>query len=74
MPKKGDKSVEPIALEFLSRKSVRSLQMFMKNYRWDHGAMLRTHWQMLAPLIASADGMISVDPGVFAKMGEESVG
>ena len=32
----GSKSVEPIALELLSEKSVRSLQRFMKTYRWDH--------------------------------------
>ena len=37
------KSVEPIALEFLDKKSVRSMQMFMKTFRWDHGSMLRTH-------------------------------
>lgn len=68
------KSVEPIALEFLNKKSVRSLQMFMKTFRWDHGAMLRTHQQMLAELIASPEGMITIDPSDFAKKGKESVG
>jgi len=68
------KSVEPIALEFLDKKSVRSLQMFMKNFRWDHGCMLRTHQQMLATLIATSDGMITVDPSDFPKKGKESVG
>ncbi|MFH1155595.1 MAG: hypothetical protein V1793_17455 [Pseudomonadota bacterium] len=40
------KSVEPIALEILDKKSVSSMQMFMKNFRWDHSAMLRTHQEM----------------------------
>jgi SRSO17 transposase len=68
------KSVEPIALEFLGKNSVRSMQMFMKNFRWDHGAMLRTHQEMLAALIATPDGMITVDPSDFPKKGKESVG
>lgn len=68
------KSVEPIALEFLDKKSVRSMQMFMKNYRWDHGSMQRTHQDMLATLIASPAAMITVDSSDFAKKGKESVG
>jgi len=68
------KSAEPIALEFLGKKSVRSVQMFMKNFRWDHMAMQRTHQDMLSTLIASSDGMITVDPSDFAKKGKESVG
>ncbi len=74
MSNSKDKSVEPIALEFLDKKAVRSLQMFMKNYRWDHLAMQRTHQSMLAPMIGSADGMISVDPSEIVKKGKESVG
>jgi len=68
------KSAEPIALEFLDKKSVRSVQMFMKNYRWDHVSMQRTHQDLLATLIASPEGMITVDPSDFAKKGKESVG
>ncbi|WP_054695783.1 IS701 family transposase [Desulfosarcina cetonica] len=68
------KSVEPIALEFLDKKSVRSMQMFMKTFRWDHGAMLQTHQKMLAELIAAPDGMITIDPSDFPKKGKESVG
>ena len=68
------KSVEPIALEFLDKKSVRSMQMFMKTFRWDHGSMLRTHQEMLAELIASPAGMITIDPSDFPKKGKESVG
>ena len=68
------KSAEPIALEFLDKKSVRSMQMFMKNYRWDHGSMQRSHQDMLATLIASPAAMITVDSSDFAKKGKESVG
>jgi len=68
------KSVEPIALEFLDQKSVRSMQMFMKNFRWDHDAMLRTHQEMLSTQIASPEGMITIDPSDFPKKGRESVG
>ncbi len=68
------KSVEPIALEFLDKKSVRSMQMFMKTFRWDHGAMLRTHQEMLAELIATPEGMITIDASDFPKKGKESVG
>jgi SRSO17 transposase len=68
------KSAEPIALEFLGKQSVRSVQMFMKNYRWDHMAMQGTHQRLLAPMISSPEGMITVDPSEFLKQGKESVG
>ena len=68
------KSAEPIALEFLDKKSVRSMQHFMKTYRWDHDAMEFTHQSMLAPMISQPDGMITVDAGEFVKKGKESVG
>jgi SRSO17 transposase len=69
-----EKSAEPIALEFLDKKSVRSVQKFMKNYLWNHLAMQRTHQSMLAPMIGSPEGMITVDPSEFPKKGKESVG
>jgi SRSO17 transposase len=68
------KSAEPIALEFLDKKSVRSVQMFMKNYHWDHFAMQRTHQGMLAPMISSPEAMITADSSEFVKKGKESVG
>ena len=68
------KSAEPIALEFLDKSSVRSMQMFMKNYRWDHQAMQSVHQAMLAQMIGSSEGMITVDPSEFVKKGKESVG
>jgi SRSO17 transposase len=68
------KSVEPIALEFLNKASVRSLQMFMKNYRWDPQGMQIAHQGMLAQMICRSDGMITVDSCEFPKKGKESVG
>jgi len=68
------KSAEPIALEFLDKKSVRSMQQFMKTYRWDLDAMQFTHQSMLAPMISQPDGMITVDSCEFVKKGKESVG
>jgi len=68
------KSVEPIALELLDKASVRCLQMFMKNYRWDHRGMQRAHQGMLAQMIGQPDGMVTVDSCEFPKKGKESVG
>ena len=68
------KSVEPIALNVMKLKSVRSLQRFMKTYRWDHEAMETIHQKKLAELIVSPEGMINVDSSEFMKKGQESVG
>ena len=68
------KSVEFIALEFLNKVSVRSLQMFMKNYRWDHQGMQSVHQGMLSQMIGRPDGMMTVDNCEFPKKGKESVG
>jgi len=68
------KSAEPIALEFLDKKSVRSVQMFMKNYQWDHCAMQRTHQGMLAQMISAPQAMITADSSEIVKKGKESVG
>ncbi len=68
------KSVEPMALEIFGEKDVRSLQRFMKTYRWDHEAMEATHQVLLAKKIVSPEGMITVDPSEFVKKGAESVG
>lgn len=69
-----EKSIEPIALEFLGEDSVRNLQRFMKTYKWDQQKMEAKNMSMLAPLIASPTGMINTDASDFAKKGKESVG
>ncbi len=68
------KSVEPIALELLNKASVRCLQMFMKNYRWDHQGIQSAHQSMLGQMIGRPDGMLTVDSCEFPKKGKESVG
>ena len=68
------KSVEPIALEMLNARAVRSLQKFMKDYGWDHEAMERKHQELLAEDIASPGGMLNVDSCESVKKGKESVG
>ena len=68
------KSVEPIALEFLGKESVRSLQRFMKIYGWDDPAMLRRHQGLLSQAIAAPEGMVNVDASEFPKKGTHSVG
>ena len=68
------KSIEPIALEFLGQKSVRSQQRFMKTYRWDLEAMENRHLTMLSKSISCPNGMINTDSSEFLKKGKESVG
>jgi SRSO17 transposase len=71
---KEAKSVEPIALDFLGQHSVRSLQRFMKNCRWDHEEMERRNQVTLSETISDPDGMITTDNCEFVKKGKESVG
>jgi SRSO17 transposase len=68
------KSIEPIALEFLGKQSVRSQQRFMKTYGWDQEAMENRHMAMLAESISCPSGMINTDSSEFLKKGKESVG
>jgi SRSO17 transposase len=68
------KSAEPMALEFLGKENVRSLQRFMKTYLWDHETMELKHQVLLSPLVADSQGMINVDGSEFIKKGKESVG
>ena len=69
------KSVEPMALNLLKGKTdVRNLQRFMQIHSWDDNGMLKTHLELLAPKIATDDGMITLDPSEFPKKGKESVG
>ena len=67
------KSIEPIALELL-QGSVRALQRFMKECRWDHAAMGLAHRQMLAEMLNEPNGILTVDSSEFVKKGSHSVG
>jgi SRSO17 transposase len=71
---KEAKSVEPIALDFLGKQGVRSLQRFMKNCRWDHEQMELKNQIMLSETISDPAGMITTDSSEFVKKGKESVG
>jgi len=68
------KTAEGIALEMKTPQSVRSTQRFLKNYKWDHGAMLLKHQELTAQSLASKEGMITVDASEFPKKGKNSVG
>lgn len=68
------KSAEPIALEITGKDSVRSMQRFMKTYRWDHEAMLEKHQEMVIQSLGCPEAMITVDASEFAKKGKKSVG
>ena len=67
------KSVEPIALEFL-QGSVRALQRFMKEGRWDQAAMGLAHKQQLSEALNHPDGILTADSSEFVKKGSHSVG
>jgi len=68
------KSIEPMALEIIGEKSVRSMQRFMKTYRWNHQAMLQILQDMVVQSLGSPTGMITVDASEFPKKGKKSVG
>lgn len=68
------KSVEPIALRYLGEDGVRPLQRFLTDSTWDEERMLELHQTRLARLIATEDGMITVDSCEIPKKGKESVG
>jgi SRSO17 transposase len=70
------KTAEGIALLLLDAVSVRRLQDFITNYRWDHQGMLGAYQQALARLIVGPEdeGMLNVDSSEFVKKGTESVG
>ena len=67
------KSIEPIALELL-QGSVRALQRFLKECRWNHAAMGSAHRQMLAEMLNEPTGILTVDSSEFVKKGSHSVG
>ena len=68
------KNVEAIAIEYLGGMRVRALQKFITNYRWYDTVMLGKANVMLSDLIATEDGMITLDESDIPKKGKESVG
>ncbi|MDR4503211.1 MAG: IS701 family transposase [Candidatus Scalindua sp.] len=68
------KSIEPIALRLRGKDTVRSLQRFMGEYKWDGEFIASRHKEELSKLLSEADGVLSVDSSEVVKKGKESVG
>jgi len=68
------KNVEAMALGLDGPDSVRNLQRFVTDYRWDEEWMKRRHWELCAESLSDDQGVWSVDGSDFAKKGEASVG
>jgi len=68
------KSVEPIALNYLGTHKVRSLQMFLSDYKWNDEQILSEYQRQTSELLAAPDGMLTLDSSEFPKKGDESVG
>jgi SRSO17 transposase len=68
------KSMEPIALNFLGAKRVRSLQHFVSSGVWDLDHLSKLHKEEAAATLADPLGVINVDSSEFPKKGKESVG
>lgn len=68
------KSVEPIALRYLGPERVRALQRFLTDSPWDDALMWQTYRGRLAALIASENGVFTLDSSEFPKQGKDSVG
>lgn len=69
-----NKTSEAIALEVADKKTVRSVQRFMRTCKWDHEKMFSQHQYRIAQALGSQRGMITVDPSEFPKKGKKSVG
>ncbi|MDR4503177.1 MAG: IS701 family transposase [Candidatus Scalindua sp.] len=68
------KSIEPIALRLRGKDTVRSLQRFMGEYKWDGEFIASRHKEELSKLLSEADGVLSLDSREVVKKGKESVG
>jgi len=68
------KNVEAMALGLDGPKSVRNLQRFVTDYRWDEEWMRERQWELCAESLSDEEGVWSVDASDFPKKGEASVG
>ena len=66
------KSIEPIALSFLSEKEVRGMQQFMTRSKgWDE-SIVKCYKEQLSKQLTGINGFLSVDESDFVKKGKES--
>jgi len=68
------KNVEAMALQLDGPESVRNLQRFVSDYRWDESWLRQRHWELCAESLSDEQGVWSIDASEFAKKGEASVG
>jgi len=68
------KNVEAIALALDSPESVRNLQRFVSEYRWNESWLRQRHWELSAESLSEEQGVWSIDASEFPKKGKASVG
>jgi len=68
------KSAEPIALRYLDKKDVRSMQHFFTGSTWNEEKVLAKHQILLSKKIADEDGMFTIDSSETPKKGRDSAG
>jgi SRSO17 transposase len=68
------KNVEAIALALDGPESVRNLQRFVSDYRWNESWMRQRHWELSAESLSDEQGVWSIDASEFPKKGKASVG
>jgi SRSO17 transposase len=67
------KSIEPMALH-VEGGTVRGLQRFLSDVRWDEAHMRWTYHQLVADAMGDPEGVLMVDETGFVKKGKDSVG
>jgi SRSO17 transposase len=67
------KSIEPMALH-VEGGTVRGLQRFLSEVRWDEEQMLWNYHQLVAAEMGAPDGVLMFDETGFVKKGQDSVG
>jgi SRSO17 transposase len=66
-------SIEPMALH-IAGGTVRGLQRFISDARWDEEQMLWNYHQLVAEAMGEPDGIVMFDETGFVKKGKDSVG
>jgi SRSO17 transposase len=67
------KSIEPMALH-VEGGTIRGLQRFLSDVRWDEEQMLWNYHQLVAAEMGDPDGILMFDETGFVKKGKDSVG